>query len=190
MSKSHGWHYNHPDAAGNSLHDPVWKGIRDAYGWYVKNLGGIGAPQHDSHVVRGVDRLPLEARVTLAREFLRRLRELTAMAYVDAFSDVSALPPDAADALTRIKERAPLEQRLLARPQPTYMAVPLLMSDPEEFELVMSFAPYSIHTEAVGHDGSTILILHDTSTAIEIRADAQTVDAMAHSLPPGVMLES
>ena len=151
---------------------------------------GVGAPRDDSHVVRGLDLLQLEERVSLAREVLRRLEGLTTKAYVDGFTDVRALPPDAADALTKIKKRAPLERGLLKRPRRTYMAVPLSISDPDEFELVISFAPYSIHTEVMGHDGTTALVLHDTSTAIEVRADTSTMAAIANAFPPGVMLES
>ncbi|MGH2625451.1 MAG: RHS repeat-associated core domain-containing protein, partial [Anaerolineales bacterium] len=54
-SKSHGWHYNHPDGAGNNLHDSVWKGARDAYGRYLTNLGGYAA-RGGRAVARGVGR--------------------------------------------------------------------------------------------------------------------------------------
>lgn len=143
----------------------------------------------DLHVVRGVDRLGLDERVPLARHLLRRLRGMMTTAYVDGFSDVQELPHEVADALSKIRERAPLQPRLLGRPKRTYMAIPLSVRDALEFDLVAAFAPYSIHAEVVGGNDVAVLVLHDTSTGIEMRADAATMTAIENDLPAGLVLE-
>lgn len=140
-------------------------------------------------VVRGVDRLALDERVAVARQLLRRVRDRGRTAYVDGFSDVSDLPADAAEALSVIRERAPLRRRLLQSPERTFMAVPLGADDPEDFDLLVAFAPYSIHAEVVGDDDSVVLVLHDTSTAIEVRASDPVVDEIVPDLPSGLTLE-
>ncbi|MGH2625452.1 MAG: hypothetical protein ACRDHY_02230 [Anaerolineales bacterium] len=69
------------------------------------------------------------------------------------------------------------------------MAVPLGADDPEDFDLLVAFAPYSIHAEVVGDDDSVVLVLHDTSTAIEVRASDPVVDEIVPDLPSGLTLE-
>lgn len=109
---------------------------------------------------------------------------------MDGFSDVhELLSSEAAEALEKIKERAPLQPRLVRRPQRTYMAIPLAMADPVEFDLVIAFGPYSIHTEVVDGDGAEVLVLHDTSTGIEVRVEASTAAVIASDLPSGLLLE-
>lgn len=128
-------------------------------------------------------------RVELARQLLARVRDQGRTAYVDGFSDVSELPSDAAEALVAISERAPLRRRVLRPPERTFMAVRLDVLDPEDFDLLLAFAPYSIHAELVGDEDSVVLVLHDMSTAIEVRANSDVVNEIVRGLPSGLTLE-
>jgi hypothetical protein len=117
------------------------------------------------------------------------LQGIMMTAYVDGFSDIKKLPEEAAVALSEIRQRAPLRPRLLRRPDRTFMTIALSARDPLEFQLLVEFAPYSMHVEVVDGNGVAVLVLHDTSSAIALRPDAETKAVIENELPAGLVLD-
>lgn len=114
--------------------------------------------------------------------------DMAALGFVDGFSDISGLPEDVAKALANLREHAPTVRGTFARPRRTFMAIPVDPRDDLQLNCFESFAPYSIHAELVYDDGEPLLILHDTSTSIEIIVSPERIADIEAALPSEAVL--
>lgn len=139
-------------------------------------------------MVDGLAELPLGDRVSAVRHMLPVLVSMATKGYVDGFSDIPELPPEVADSLASLRDQAPAVQRTFGRARRTYMAIPVDLGDHVQFSWFRMFAPYSIHAELVYEDDDPVLVMHDTSTSVEVIVQPEFVTSIETALPSGAVL--
>lgn len=68
------------------------------------------------------------------------------------------------------------------------MAIPVNLGESSQRHAFLLFAPYAIHAELAYDDESPLLVLHDTSTSIEVVVGPTEKSALEAALPEGSSL--
>lgn len=144
----------------------------------------------DPALVDGLSELPVTARAEAVRGLLKWVLRFASGASVDGFSDVVELPNEAATALDKIRDAAPSLRRRFGRDRRTFMGIVMNLNEQEERKAFLAFAPYSIHAELTYRDGTLLLSVDDTSTALEIVLSHHDLQEMERVLPPGCVVRT
>ena len=123
----------------------------------------------------------------IARVLLDKLRPHINYAWIDALTDHTHLSSEAQAAvqqLRRLDERRWAQQRRplwgSRRKGPTYKGIDLNPRDPDQFALLRTFGPYSIHAEVYrANEKEPVLVLHDTGTSIHFRWKPEQLSELA-----------
>jgi hypothetical protein len=129
-----------------------------------------------------------DAIVPMLEWVLDRQRPLLVRAHIDAFSSIKTLPPQVEDARQMLLERglAREEKRKSSRwpwqrwggdPQ---MGIDLDPQIDQDFELLKTFGPYTIHAEMYASERKkSIIVAHDSGDSLHFEADEQIVKELS-----------
>jgi len=119
-----------------------------------------------------------DVRVAMATDILREVWPSIAHVTVDAYTDYSKLTPGVQTAQRYLRE---LGQRLRSGHRGDHwMAVSIKVHDDEEWAALVEYAPWSIHVEAVGSDGTEVYVAHDGAQGVAFNRITPAVLALAN----------
>lgn len=145
--------------------------------------------QRPTGFVLHLDDIDSAVAVNIVREMLDWCEPQIATAWVDAFSDVTAFPPDVSAAQQALRHLSlPGETIIRKRPlKPTYMGIRVDWRHDADKDAFKLFAPYAIYAKTEDANGATIATFHDSGTGVFVsnRGDV-TMKPPPINLPSGV----
>ncbi len=136
-----------------------------------------------SFVLDGVPERALPDRVMAVRRLIERVIPLAAYANVDGFSDVTELPEEVCQAMCLLRRHSPEVHRRWRAPKRTHMGIPVNLGELSQRRAFLLFAPYAIHAVLAYNDQTPLVVLHDTSTSIEVVIEPTEKRALEAILP-------